>query len=494
MTNLDDFDRSLAEFLSDGPTMAPEAPVIAALAHARTAPRRPDPLRAFRSDPMARPRRIVGLRPGFVLAVVALVGASVGVAVIGSRPPGPSIVVAPTPSAPPGTPLATMPARFERSIPLTVAVGGPVTLTVIDETGVLVAAESGTPVGDGASVDGVDIAADPADDRALIVTWVGSCETRGTMTVDGRQRTIAIVMERCDDDTFPSDRVVRLEFGTSVRPDEWSGTATEMPASSQPVASAVTGGPEPIGSPAVPPVHVDLIEEAGNDATIDVVDESGQLVSAVAAAGATEQGSSDFDATNVAETSIRLDWIGSPCDTIHRLTIDPTLTTLTIDRPLCQGDAMPLSRALVLTFRTPVDATDLHTSIFSGRGGIDMPTFTATGLDAAGGRFDIQVSDPGYLVESVDAGYVEDRVLEPNDPRPGEAVLEEVQPNTARLVWNAPSCAGSFSLSMNIAGNVWSLGSERCEASGTVLRMVELVHRAPVTVGAITLEAAPLPG
>ena len=74
MTNLDDLDRALAEFLEDGPNTAPEAPVIAALAHARTTPRRPDPLARLRSDVMAAPRgRILGLRPSLVLAVVALV-------------------------------------------------------------------------------------------------------------------------------------------------------------------------------------------------------------------------------------------------------------------------------------------------------------------------------------------------------------------------------------------------------------------------------------
>ena len=40
MTNLVDLDRALAAFLEDGPNTAPEAPVIAAMAHARTTPRR----------------------------------------------------------------------------------------------------------------------------------------------------------------------------------------------------------------------------------------------------------------------------------------------------------------------------------------------------------------------------------------------------------------------------------------------------------------------
>jgi hypothetical protein len=237
MTNLNDFDRSLGDFLADGPNLAPEAPVIAALAHARTTPRRPDPLLRLRSDVMARPRvGALGLRPGLVFAALALALTSVGVAVIGSRPNDLSVGPVPTPSAPRGTlPAATMPAPFRVDIPLTLFGGSPFTLTVVDDTGVLSGAESGQPVGDGGSVEGVAITAVPDDPRALLVTWVGtSCETGATLTVDGRQRTISIVSQECAGDTFPYDRVVRLGFSNTVRPGEWTATNVAGPEATDP--------------------------------------------------------------------------------------------------------------------------------------------------------------------------------------------------------------------------------------------------------------------
>ena len=487
MTNLNDFDHALADFLAEGPSRAPEAPVIAALAHARTTPRRPDPLRAFRSDVMARPRRIVGLRPGLVLAAVALIGASLGVAVIGSRPPGPSVVVAPTPSAPPKSPLATMPARFEKSIPLNVVAGNPFTLTVIDEGGMVVNAASGTPTTDGASVEGVDIAADPGDDRALSVTWVGMpCETRATMTVDARQRTIAIKPERCEGDSFPLDRIVRLQLNTSVRPDEWSGTIGFEPRPSQPAPPVASGEPEPIGSPAVAPVRVGLTSPAADGAYVDVVDESGRLLSAAEGDATTVAPPTDLRVANVTDTIVRLDWLGSPCDRMHRLTINSGVTELTIDRPRCSGDSMAAWRALLLTFDAPIDANALSRSIFEGRGGVGMPTFTATGPDSGSGRYDLVVDDPGDAVESIEAAF------DPEVVPPAEGTrlrLDQLDPSRIRVVWRASACASTWTLSIADNGGTWTLSALACEpAGGVVLRMVDITVRNPRTVGAVAAE------
>ena len=229
MTNLADIDRALAEFLEDGPNTAPEAPVIAALAHARTTPRRPDPFAWLRSDVMAAPRgRILGLRPSLVLAIVALIAASIGIAVVGTRPQAPAVVV-PGPSATPAQPSSAPsigPALFSRPVAMLVSAGDSYLIQVTDTTGDLVDARSLTP-GDGASVgmDELQIVADPADPKALILTWQGTpCESNGTLDVDERSHNLEVRREQCVGDTLPLDRVVRLQFATPVEPTVWSYT------------------------------------------------------------------------------------------------------------------------------------------------------------------------------------------------------------------------------------------------------------------------------
>jgi len=249
MTNLADLDRALAEFLEDGPNTAPEAPVIAALAHARTTPRRPDPFAWLRSDAMAAPRRpVFGLRPALILAVVALVAASIGIAVVGSRPHLPAIVVpgspvtsgspssAPTigPSiAPSSAPSATL---FSEQVDMLVSAGGPLVVSVKDTTGDLADASSLQPR-DGASVggDAVAIVADPADGQALIVTWGGTpCEREGGVQVDERKHQLEISRETCEGDLLPLDRILRLQFQSRVAPADWAGHIIAIPLESGP--------------------------------------------------------------------------------------------------------------------------------------------------------------------------------------------------------------------------------------------------------------------
>lgn len=483
MTNLDDFDRSLGDFLAGGPVTAPEAPVIAALAHARTTPRRPDPFARFRSDAMARPRGAM-VRPGFVLAALALVAASVGIAVIGSRPRVPAIVVGPTPSAPAATPLATMPAPYSTSFPLILAGGNPFTMTVTDDTGILFGAESGRPVGDGASVDGVRVEADPTDPRSLLVTWVGTpCETRAAMTVDRYQRTISIQSERCSGDTLPYDRVVRLQFGTDVRPGDWSASNGY---GSEPTDPPVGGTrSQPTASASADAIHVDLIVQGGNPTSIDIVDESGLLVGVVS--GRADEISSEFmSATNDDERTVRLTWPGSPCDTVHRLTIAADLG-LTIDRPECRGDAIAVYKALILTFSRPVDAAAMDTGLFDGRVGSGLPTWTVVGQDTTLERFDLQLFDGGAGVVSVEGLY-------PDDIGSGSGSLrvEQAGQSIIRAVWVGRPCATTARLTIDASGRSWVLAVPACDAAGAdVVRAVEVKFENPRSVETVSFSAGP---
>jgi hypothetical protein len=237
MTNLDDIDRSLAGFLADGPTTAPEAPVIAALAHARTAPRRADLLRRFRPDVMAdRAWRPFGLRPALVLGLLALLAAGIGAAVIGSRPTQQPAVTVPSPSdgptavatpssLPSSTPAPAESASiFSQDVPMLVSAGTSFPIHVTDTTGDLLAAVSIQP-GDGASADGVQIKVDPKNLSALIVTWVGStCESNGSLSVDESSHTIAILRDPCQGDALPLDRIVRLTFSGFVQAGDWTSS------------------------------------------------------------------------------------------------------------------------------------------------------------------------------------------------------------------------------------------------------------------------------
>ena len=101
-----EFDQLLAEWLEDDPFVAPAAPVEGAVEFARSHPRRRDWLAFLRRDAMT-PRTTTGLRPvAILLAVVAVLVAAVGGAVIiGSTPDA-----TPTPTASPtATPVAVQP-------------------------------------------------------------------------------------------------------------------------------------------------------------------------------------------------------------------------------------------------------------------------------------------------------------------------------------------------------------------------------------------------
>jgi hypothetical protein len=504
MTNLDDFDRSLSDFLADGPNTAPEAPVIAAMAHARTTPRRPDPLRAFRADPMS-PRRtgLVGARPGLLLAVVAVAVGAVGVAVVGSRQPSDSVlpvpstndVATPTPgSSGIASPIPTGPPAFQADVTMLVSAGQPFPITVSDVIGDLIGAVSLQP-GDGASVgtNDIQVIADPANPAAFIVTWQGTpCETGGSVRVDEARKLIEIGRQRCVGEPLPLDRVLRLEFRSPLSEGEWASTFVDAPASSLGPGESPSTAMTPLGSPAVAPVRVELIHEGGGPVSVDIVDESGSLVSSVSGPVPTEEVGDGITAVNETGNRVRLSWMGSPCDTVHRLTIDPAGTAFTLDRPLCRGDSMAAFRSLVLTFDRAIDAGAITAAIIEGRGGVDLPTWTTLAPDSAGGSYRLTASDPGYVINTLDGFY------DPGTPAdaagPTGIVLSMVNATTLRLTWQAPACATQPSLEIEPGGAVWRLVNAPCTSSEPdVLRMIEVepnASRMPSTAPEIALVVA----
>ena len=202
--------------------------------------------------------------------------------------------------------------------------------------------------------------------------------------------TISVTHETCSGDAIGGfDRVVRLTFRDPVDATGWDGTDVGEPGASLPAPSSAAGT-----------FHLDLLAEAGNPVTMDVVDQSGHLVSAVS--GAAGVGAESITASNVDATAVRVAWTGSPCDTVHLLTIAPDFG-LAVDRPTCHGDAMAVGRSVILTFDQAVNADTLDTGLFEGRTWTGLPAWTATGGDSAGGVYTLAIVDDNGSVVDVEA-------------------------------------------------------------------------------------------
>lgn len=133
----------------------------------------------------------------------------------------PSTPAEPSTSPVPSEPAPAEPTRFD--VPLTVATDDAVAAEVIDWTGLVTAATSGTP-GDGASVpfDAVEIANDGP--TTLVITWVGGpCDRTSTIVFDAERATIAVIQEPCEGDAIGFDRIVRLELAEPVDADSITG-------------------------------------------------------------------------------------------------------------------------------------------------------------------------------------------------------------------------------------------------------------------------------
>jgi hypothetical protein len=230
----------------------------------------------------------------------------------------------------------------------------------------------------------------------------------------------------------------------------------------------------------VPPIHVALLHEGGNAISIDVVDESGLVVKAVSGAVPTTDPDREFDVANDSPTVLRLTWRGSPCDTVHRLTIDPAASSFTIDRPLCGGDAIPALRSLILTFSQPVDATAVSTAIIGGRGGVDMPNWTAAAPDAAGNRYDLTLWDPGYIVNSLEGGFDPSAAVGGAGTTGIRLVAKDA--GTFTVIWLGRACATTPALKISQDGNHWQLVEAACTTSSPgVLHMVDVALNLPRT-------------
>jgi hypothetical protein len=136
-------------------------------------------------------------------------------------------------------------------------------------------------------------------------------------------------------------------------------------------SAAQTSAPSPVPSASPATIRVDLVDDIGGNAYVEITDHSRTLVTA-RSGQPSEAGpvSGDIGANNLAgdPASIVLSWVGCPSDTGHALTIAADRRTMSLDQPVCQGDTLGVDRVLVLTFDSAVPASDVDVSI-KHRGG-----------------------------------------------------------------------------------------------------------------------------
>lgn len=223
MTATNDLERMLGEWLEEGPRRAPDRPIELAVEHARSHPRRRDPFGFLRPDPMA-PRSIgFGARPVLLLAVLGLLLAAVVAVGVGSRGEAPILPVGPSASPSPSTgptvsPAPSLPAVFP--VDLDVPVGQPQTVEVIDESGTLVEASSGSPTGEsGTSFPFDEVEVTNLDASTLQLGWSGfPCATDHTLAIGANGLAMTLTRPDCTGDTDPLavDRILVLRFATPI--------------------------------------------------------------------------------------------------------------------------------------------------------------------------------------------------------------------------------------------------------------------------------------
>ena len=144
--------------------------------------------------------------------------------------------------------------------------------------------------------------------------------------------------------------------------------ATPAPTPAPTASPAATPTEEPASAAAIGTAHVGLNVATPNAVTIDVTDASGTLTGATS--GTPGDGASveadTLAVANVTPTTLRLTWVGGPCDSANKLLIDSARHRLVLVQAECRGDAIATDRVLDLEFATPVKASELETFLQDG--------------------------------------------------------------------------------------------------------------------------------
>ncbi len=170
-------------------------------------------------------RTSAGLVLGLAVSAFVLVACSSAVA----ADPTPSDRPNPTPIATPSvTPVPAPSDGGGDAMPMTVdlenATGADVEVDIVDHTGSVVDAVSGTP-GDGASVEPYTIVVENVDDRTLRLTWVDfPIDSDLALYIDETATGLRVVLVQPEPteatDAMAFDRILELTFDAPVAADQ----------------------------------------------------------------------------------------------------------------------------------------------------------------------------------------------------------------------------------------------------------------------------------
>jgi hypothetical protein len=146
------------------------------------------------------------------------------------------------------------------------------------------------------------------------------------------------------------------------------GWFRDEPAIVPPVVTSPSAPPAASVSPTPQVIRVDLIEHVGDDAFIEITDESFTMTEAVSGdpgAGVdvpTDQVRVENDPSDPA--TVVLTWSSGACDTGHQLVIDTDGRTMRMFRTACEGDSLGgLGHILRLTFQAPAPAGEFKVTL-----------------------------------------------------------------------------------------------------------------------------------
>jgi hypothetical protein len=218
MTAANDFDRQLAAYLEEGPRQAPDRPVDAAVSYARAHPRRRDPLQFLRPDVMGRRGSVVGPQLAWAALIGLLALGAIAALAIGSRPDRQPVVPPPT-----AVPSPVLSASSPPPAPTTIGVEltDPTheitwSVTVEDDTGLLVAAQAEPPSPD-EPVDRISAANPPGEPTQVLLTWTfAGCPDPITVSIRDAAKTIRVERPVCEDTLGGSDLRMTLTFAQPV--------------------------------------------------------------------------------------------------------------------------------------------------------------------------------------------------------------------------------------------------------------------------------------
>jgi hypothetical protein len=245
MTGSTDLDRLLGAYLDEGPRRAPDGAVDAAIAFARSHPRRRDPLRFLRPDVMPSRRSMFIPQLAWAALVVVLTLGAVAAFAIGSRPndapilPPPTVIESPAPTPQPSASLGPSPSVLaldlsdsnEPGASADTGSGFSRTLTVDDASGTVVDVERG-PVPVDEPVDEMTAAADPENPSRVILRWpFKPCDEALLLSVDAAGDSFVLERQGCvvGDAIGGEDHQVVLTFRGPVDPATFDLELVETP-------------------------------------------------------------------------------------------------------------------------------------------------------------------------------------------------------------------------------------------------------------------------